>query len=80
MSDDVKVTYFVHAEAACLSNGKYSPDVSVMKQQERRVTNVPIELAEQIECDTQEEAILLGQNAASTALKKAYPNAEIQVK
>ena len=76
----IEATFFVHAEAVRLSNGKYSPDVSVMKQQARRVTQVSLELEERIECDTEEEAILLGRNAASTALREGYPEAQVRIK
>ena len=79
MTED-EITLFVHAETISLSNGKYSPDVSVMRQQAKRVTQLPLQLAEQIECDTEEEAILLGRKAAVTALRERYPTADIRIK
>ena len=77
--ENTDVTFFVHAKASSLSNDKYSPDVTVMRQEARRVTQVPGELKEPIECDTEEQAILLGREAASSALRDRYPGAEIRI-
>ena len=73
------LTFFIHAEATRLPNGKYEPAVSVVRKLRRHYSQMPLELEERVECDTEEEAIALGQKAASSALRSRYPGAEIRI-
>lgn len=78
-SEPVDVVFTVNVQGIELCDGKFTPYVSVIQQQGRKITSFPFELGEKEQFDSEEEAMAHGKQRAEKLLKKKYPTASIRI-
>ena len=75
-----ELIFNVHVQSNQLPNGQFSPQISVIRHQDKRWTTIPFEMKEEGIFATEEKAIEFGKQLAAEELKKKYPEAEINFK